>query len=63
MFEAVNAEVESSGKLNEYRALNMKKKIDPEGLEKEMIGVKKLMKNQQFFSDEPFRHTELVSSY
>ena len=42
MFEAVNAEVESSGKLNEYRALNMiKKKIDPEGLEKEVIGVKK----------------------
>ena len=33
MFEAVNAEVESSG--------NMKKKIDPEGREKEMIGVKK----------------------
>ena len=41
MFEAVNAEVESSGKLNEYRALNMKKKINPEGLEKEMICVKK----------------------
>ena len=63
VFEAVNAEVESSGKLNEYRALNMKKKINPEGLEKEMIGVKKWMKNQQFFSDEPFHHTELVSSY
>ena len=41
MLEAVNAEVESSGKLTEYRALNMKKKIDREGLEKEVIGVKK----------------------
>ena len=33
------------GKLQEYGALNMKKKIDPEGLEKRSIDVKKIMKN------------------
>ena len=32
MFEAVHTEVD--GKLQEYRALNMKKKTDPEGHEK-----------------------------
>ena len=41
MFEAVNAEVDSPGKLQEYGALNMKKKIDPEVLEKGVISVKK----------------------
>ena len=41
MFEEVNAEVNSSGKLQGYGALNMNKKIDPEGLEKGVIGVKK----------------------
>ena len=41
MFEAVNAEVDSPGRLQEYGALNMKKKICPEGLEKWAIDVKK----------------------
>ena len=41
MFEAVNAEVDIPGKLQEYRALNMKKIIHPEGLEKGAIDVKK----------------------
>ena len=41
MFEAVNAEVDSPGKLQECGALNMKKKIYPEGLEKGVIDVKK----------------------
>ena len=34
VFEVVHAEVDGLGKLQEYGALNMKKKIDPEGLEK-----------------------------
>ena len=42
MFEAVNAEVDSPGKLQECGALNMKKKIYPEGLEKGAIDVKKM---------------------
>ena len=40
MFEAVHAEVHGSGKLQEYGGLNMKKKIDPEGLGKGAIDVK-----------------------
>ena len=40
MFEAVNAEVDSPGKLQEHRALNMKKKLDAEGLEKRALDVK-----------------------
>ena len=32
MFEAVHAEVDGPGKLQENGALNMKKKINPEGL-------------------------------
>ena len=34
LFEAVHAEVNGTGKLQEYGALNVKKKIDPEGLGK-----------------------------
>ena len=36
---------QESGKLHEYETLNMKKNIDPEGLEKRAIDVKELMKN------------------
>ena len=53
MFEAVHAEVHGPGKLQESRALNLKKKIDPQGLEKGAIDVKKLMKNRPFVSDGP----------
>ena len=53
MFETIRAEVEGLGKLQEYGALNMRKKIDPEGLGKVAIDVKKLMKNQPFVSDGP----------
>ena len=53
MFEAVHAEVHGPGKLQESRALNLKKKIDPQGLEKVEIDVKKLMKNRLFVSDGP----------
>ena len=49
--EVVHAEVDGPGKLQEYGALNLKRKIDPEGLEKGAIDVKKLMKNQPFVSD------------
>ena len=45
MFGAVHAEVDGPGKLQEYGALNIKKKIDPEGLEKGNW-CKKRMKNQ-----------------
>ena len=41
MFEAVNAEVDSPGELQEYGALNMKKKIDAEGLGN-VVGYKKM---------------------
>ena len=34
MFETVHAELDGPQKLQQYGALNMKKKIDPEGLEK-----------------------------
>ena len=51
MFEAIHAEVDGPGKLQGFGALNMKKKIDPEGIEKEATNVKKLMKNQPFVSD------------
>ena len=51
--EVVHAKVDGPGKLQEYGALNLKKKIDPEGLEKGAIDVKKLMKNQPFVSDGP----------
>ena len=40
MFEAVNAEVDSPGRLQEYGALTMKNKIDLEGVEKGAIDVK-----------------------
>ena len=53
MFEAVHAEVYGTRKLQEHRALNLKKKIDPQGLEKGAIDVKKSMKNQPFVSDGP----------
>ena len=51
VFEAVYTEVDGPEKLQEYGTLNMKKNIDPEGLEKGVIDVKKLMKNQPFVSD------------
>ena len=35
MFEAVHAEVNGPGKFQKYGTLNMKKKIDPEELEKD----------------------------
>ena len=41
MFEPVNAEVNSRGKLQEYGALNTKKSLDAERLEKKAIDVKK----------------------
>ena len=41
MFEAVHAEVDGPGKLQDYGALNMKKKIDLERLENGAIDVKK----------------------
>ena len=40
VFEAVYAEVNGPGKLQEYGALNVEKKIDPERLEKGAIDVK-----------------------
>ena len=40
MFEAFHAEVDGPEKLQELGPLNLKKKIDPEGLEKEAIDVK-----------------------
>ena len=40
MLEAVHNEVDGPGKLQEYGALNMKKKIDPEELEKGATDVK-----------------------
>ena len=42
MFEAVHAEVDDPENLQEYEALNMKKKTEPEGLEKEAIDVQKI---------------------
>ena len=53
MFEAVHAEADGPGKLQESAALNMKENIDPQGLEKGTIDVKKLMKNQLFVSAGP----------
>ena len=44
MFEAVHAEVDGPGILQEYGALNMKEKVDPEGLEKGAVDVKKKKK-------------------
>ena len=43
VFEAAHAEVDGSGKLQQYGAINMKKKkkIDSDGLEKGAIDVKK----------------------
>ena len=41
VFEAAHAEVDGSGKLQQYGAINMIKKIDSEGLEKGAIDVKK----------------------
>ena len=40
MFEAVYAQFDSQGKLQEYGILTMKKRIDPVGLEKGVINVK-----------------------
>ena len=37
VFEAVNTEVDSPGELQEYGALNIKKKIDAEELEKKRL--------------------------
>ena len=45
--------LKAHGGCKEYGALNMKKKIDPEGLWKGAIDVKKWMKNQPFISDGP----------
>ena len=44
MFEAVHAEVDGPGNLQEYGTLNMKRKIDPEGLEKRGDSCKKIDK-------------------
>ena len=40
MFEAVHANFDGPEKLREYGALNMKKKINPEGLEKGQLNKK-----------------------
>ena len=54
MFDLVHAEVDGPGKLQEYEPLNMKKKIDLEGLAwKRGDWYKKIMKNQPFVSDGP----------
>ena len=54
VFEAAHAEVDGSGKLQQYRAINMKKKkIDSDGLEKGAIDVKKWMKNQPLVPNGP----------
>ena len=53
MLEVVNTEADCPGRLQEYRALNLKEKINQEGLEKRVINIKKLMKNQPFVSDGP----------
>ena len=47
----VHTEVDGPGNLQEYKAFNMKKKIDPEGLGKGAVNVKKWMENQSFVSD------------
>ena len=44
MFEAVHAEVDGPGNLQKYGTLNMKRKIDPEGLEKRGDSCKKIDK-------------------
>ena len=41
MLEAANAKVDSPGTLQQYRVSNMKKKLDPERLEKGTIDVKR----------------------
>ena len=51
VFEAIHAEVDGPRKLQEYRALKMKKKINPERLKKGATDVKKLKKFQPFVSD------------
>ena len=53
VFQAVNAEVDGPGELQEYGALNMKKKIYAEGLEKKPSDIRKWMKNQPPISDWP----------
>ena len=53
MLEAVHAEVDGPGKLQESGALDMKKKIDSQGIEKGAIDMKKVMENQLFVSDGP----------
>ena len=68
MFEAVNAEVDSPGKLQEHRALNMKKKLDAEGLEKRAIDVKVNEKSNVCFlmgitAHNWFRHTEMINLF
>ena len=40
MFEAGHAKVDGPGKLQEYGALNVKKKFNPEGLKKERLKKK-----------------------
>ena len=40
VFEAFHVEVDGPGKLQEYGALNIKKKIDPKGFEKGAIDLK-----------------------
>ena len=40
VFEAFHVEVDGPGKLQEYGALNIKKKIDPKGFEKGAIDFK-----------------------
>ena len=49
MLEVVHAEGDDLGQLQEYGALNMKKKIDPEGLEKGAIDTKKKEKSTVYF--------------
>ena len=51
MLEVVNTEADCPGRLQEYRALNLKEKINLEGLEKRVINIKKLMKNQPLVSE------------
>ena len=49
MFEAVHAKVDGPEKLQEYGVLNMKKKIDPERLEKGQVNKKLNKKSNVYF--------------
>ena len=66
MLEVVHAEGDDLGQLQEYGALNMKKKIDPEGLEKGAIDTKKKRKINRLFPMGRynwFYHTDMINLF